>query len=126
MKRGLGLVLLLLALAFVVSVVGVALLYFVVSPGPRVDARSTLVLRPGGEFRFASDIDSYVNWTLRHCLAEARLEWTAQRPADWNEPWPGWRRTRYEEKAVRHGRRPTYLRFARTPMPLHSAATTAI
>jgi protease IV len=49
MKRGLGLVLLLLTLAVLVSVIGVVLLYFVVSPGPRVEQRSTLVLRPGGE-----------------------------------------------------------------------------
>ncbi len=49
MKRGLGLVLLLLSLAILVSIAGVALLYFVVSAAPRVADRSTLVLRPGGE-----------------------------------------------------------------------------
>ena len=49
MKRGVGLVIFLLGLAVMVSVVGLALLYVLVSPGPRVAARSTLVLRPGGE-----------------------------------------------------------------------------
>ena len=49
MKRGLGLVVFLLGLALVVSVAGVALIYILVSPGTRVAARSTLVLRPGGE-----------------------------------------------------------------------------
>ena len=49
MKRGVGLVLFLLGAAIIVSVAGVILLYLVVSPGPRVAERSTLVLRPGGE-----------------------------------------------------------------------------
>jgi tRNA (guanine-N7-)-methyltransferase len=89
-------------------------------------ARIARVLRPGGEFRFASDIDSYVNWTLRHCQAEPSLAWTARRASDWNAPWPGWVRTRYEEKAMRQGRRPAYLRFVRTSMPLQSAASDAM
>ncbi|GIL02840.1 MAG: tRNA (guanine-N(7)-)-methyltransferase [Alphaproteobacteria bacterium] len=75
--------------------------------------RIVRVLRPGGQFRFASDIDGYVNWTLRHALAHPDLEWTAMRPADWREPWPGWVRTRYETKAIAAGRRPTYLTFMR-------------
>lgn len=49
MKRGLGLVFVLLALAILVSIIGMAVLFFVVSPGARVADRSTLVLRPGGE-----------------------------------------------------------------------------
>jgi protease IV len=49
MKRGLGLVILLLVLAVLVSAVGIGILYFIISPGPRVEERSTLVLRPGGE-----------------------------------------------------------------------------
>ncbi len=49
MKRGVGLVIFLLGLAVMVSVVGLALLYVLVSPSPHVAARSTLVLRPGGE-----------------------------------------------------------------------------
>ena len=35
--------------------------------------RFARVLRPGGLFRFASDIDSYVNWTLLHCRAHRRV-----------------------------------------------------
>ena len=76
-------------------------------------ARIARVLLPGGEFRFASDIEGYVNWTLRHAGAEPRLRWTAERAGDWGAPWPGWHRTRYEEKALREGRKPAYLRFRR-------------
>ena len=75
--------------------------------------RIARVLVPGGEFRFASDIGSYVEWTLHHAAGHDALRWTARRAADWQGPWPGWLRTRYEAKAVREGRRPAYLRFER-------------
>lgn len=71
------------------------------------------VLRPGGEFRFATDIDDYAGWTLARIANEQRLTWMAQTAADWLAPWPHWHRTRYEEKAIREGRVPGYFRFAR-------------
>jgi tRNA (guanine-N7-)-methyltransferase len=69
------------------------------------------LLKPGGRFRFASDIDDYVGWTLAHIHADARFRWTAARAADWTEPYPGWPGTRYEAKAKREGRVPSYLSF---------------
>lgn len=75
--------------------------------------RFARVLQPGGVFRFASDIDTYVNWTLQHCRAHAAFTWQAASSADWNEPYPGWPGTRYEAKALREGRRPAYLTFLR-------------
>ena len=76
--------------------------------------RIVRALAPGGEFRFASDITSYVDWTLLHTRANGQLEWLATRSTDWLEPWEGWIRTRYEAKAVREGRAPCYLHFRRT------------
>jgi tRNA (guanine-N7-)-methyltransferase len=75
--------------------------------------RFARVLRPGGTFRFDSDIDSYVNWTLLHCRAHPAFEWQAETAADWRDPYEGWSGTRYEAKAVQEGRRPAYLRFLR-------------
>jgi protease IV len=49
MKRGFGLVVLLLSLALLISVAGVTVLYMLVSPSQRIASGSTLVLRPGGE-----------------------------------------------------------------------------
>ena len=72
------------------------------------------VMAPGAELRFATDIDDYVRHTLEHLAARAEFAWTAERAADWREPWPGWPGTRYEAKALREGRRPTYLIFRRT------------
>lgn len=75
--------------------------------------RFARVLRPGGVFRFASDIDSYVNWTLLHCRRHEAFEWQARSADDWRRPYPGWPGTRYEAKALREGRTPAYLAFKR-------------
>jgi tRNA (guanine-N7-)-methyltransferase len=72
------------------------------------------VLRPGGEFRFASDWPDYVTWTLRHLTAAPAFDWTAERADDWRLPWPGFTSTRYEAKAKRESRVPCYLIFRRT------------
>ncbi|TIU76954.1 MAG: tRNA (guanosine(46)-N7)-methyltransferase TrmB, partial [Mesorhizobium sp.] len=75
--------------------------------------RFARVLKPGGRFRFASDIDSYVNWTLLACRAHGAFAWQAGEAADWHRPYEGWPGTRYEAKAIREGRRPAYLTFIR-------------
>lgn len=75
--------------------------------------RFARVLKPGGTFCFASDIDSYVNWTLVHCRDHVAFEWTARNADDWLEPYPGWPSTRYEAKARREGRKSAYLTFQR-------------
>ncbi|MGV1759238.1 tRNA (guanosine(46)-N7)-methyltransferase TrmB [Rhizobium sp. A22-96] len=69
------------------------------------------VLKPGALFCFASDIDTYVNWTLQHCQAHGGFEWTARNAADWLTPYEGWPSTRYEAKARREGRSSAYLTF---------------
>jgi tRNA (guanine-N7-)-methyltransferase len=69
------------------------------------------VLKPGGEFRFVSDIDGYCAWTLAHLSRSPDFIWTAERACDWRQPWPDYTRTRYGAKAEREGRRATYLYF---------------
>ena len=75
--------------------------------------RFARVMRSGGVFRFASDIADYVNWTLLECGAHGQFEWQASDAGDWRRPYEGWLGTRYEAKAIREDRRPTYLTFAR-------------
>jgi tRNA (guanine-N7-)-methyltransferase len=75
--------------------------------------RLARVLRRGGRFRFASDIPSYVAWTLAHLLGRDDFVWTAEAADDWRQPFQGWLPTRYEEKARKAGRVPTYLEFHR-------------
>ena len=75
--------------------------------------RFARVLCPGGQFRFASDIEHYVNWTLLACRAHPNFGWAANSAEDWRLPYEGWPGTRYEAKAIREGRRPAYLTFIR-------------
>jgi tRNA (guanine-N7-)-methyltransferase len=71
------------------------------------------VMRPGAELRFASDIDDYIGWVLARALRSPDFRWTAERPDDWRKPYEGWPGTRYEAKAIREGRVPSYLSFRR-------------
>jgi tRNA (guanine-N7-)-methyltransferase len=76
-------------------------------------ARFARVLKPGGALRFASDIDTYVEWTLVRLLRAKDFHWLAEKADDWRLPWQGWPGTRYEQKAIREGRKPNYLEFQR-------------
>jgi tRNA (guanine-N7-)-methyltransferase len=71
------------------------------------------IVRPQGEFRFASDIPDYVAWTLNRLMRSPHFTWTAEQADDWRAPWPGFTSTRYEAKAKREGRVPCYLIFRR-------------
>jgi len=71
------------------------------------------VLKPGGEFRFVSDIDDYCAWTLAHLARSSDFVWTAERASDWKLPWADYTMTRYGAKAEREGRQAAYLRFLR-------------
>ncbi len=68
------------------------------------------VLKPAGDFWFASDIDNYVEWTRQHVFASHLFS----EHGDDQQPFENWTRTRYEAKAVREGRGQNYLRFLKT------------
>jgi tRNA (guanine-N7-)-methyltransferase len=67
------------------------------------------VLRPGAIFRVATDIPDYV----RQTLAEVPAAGFSPLDAPLHTPWDDWLSTRYEQKALREGRRPHYLTFLR-------------
>ena len=75
--------------------------------------RLARVMRVGAELRFASDDESYVSWALERFAAHAAFSWMAHRPADWCTRPADWFETRYEAKALKAGRRCTYLRLQR-------------
>jgi len=79
----------------------------------RTVAMMARALRPGGAFRFATDIPDYAAWTLERLTRAPDFIWTAERADDWRQPWAGFRGTRYEAKAKREGRMPCYLEFRR-------------
>jgi len=74
-------------------------------------SRLARILRPGGEFRFVTDIADYAAWTLQRLSRSADFEWTAQCADDWRKPWPGFIHTRYHAKAAREQRASCFLIF---------------
>jgi len=70
------------------------------------------------ELRIASDHPVYVSWTLRVMAAQPWFDWTATVAHDWLERRDDWPQTRYEAKAVREGRRCTYLRYRKNLHPV--------
>ena len=75
------------------------------------------VLKDGAEFRVATDDPAYLGWILAHILDHPAFAWPVRDPSDWRQRPADWPATRYEEKAVRNGRKPYFLRFRRRPRP---------
>ena len=71
------------------------------------------LMKPGAEFRFASDDPTYIGWGLAHLVRHPAFAWTAEAPGDWRQRTPDWPATRYEAKALREGRAPAFFRFIR-------------
>jgi tRNA (guanine-N7-)-methyltransferase len=72
------------------------------------------VLKPGGVFRFATDIEDYANWGLAYLLRQPAFRFEAGAPGSWHAPYRGWQPTRYEAKARLEGRfRSFYFSFLR-------------
>lgn len=67
------------------------------------------VLRPGAEWRIATDDPTYQDWTSRVLAAQ---EFFHVSPPSATRP-SGWPPTRYEAKALREGRRPLYWSVTR-------------
>lgn len=63
------------------------------------------VLKPGARLRLATDISDYARTMLIALNKVDEFVWTAERPADWRDRPPDWPQTRYEQKALREGRR---------------------
>jgi tRNA (guanine-N7-)-methyltransferase len=71
-------------------------------------------IKPGGEFRIATDHPVYLDWALMVMQRHAQqFEWLAEKSSDFLERPGGWPGTRYEAKAAREGRRAYYLRYRR-------------
>ncbi len=70
------------------------------------------IMAPDAELRVATDIPDYVRQALEQ-IPKAGFRWVAETAEDWRRPWPDWISTRYEQKALREGRRPHYLTFQR-------------
>jgi len=70
-------------------------------------------IKPGGTFRFGSDIIHYVDWTLTRLKHHGGFDWPATAQAQWRERPDDWPSTRYLEKAIREGRSGHFFEFTR-------------
>lgn len=71
-------------------------------------------MKPGGEFRVATDDPTYLNWLLMVMQRHAdQFEWVNDAPGQWLDYPSGWIETRYAAKARRQGRAPHQFRFRR-------------
>ena len=70
-------------------------------------------LKPGAELRLATDIADYARTMLMALSTTPEFRWTATGADDWRHRPADWPETRYEQKAVREGRRSSYLRLVR-------------
>jgi len=71
------------------------------------------VIRPGGTFRFGSDIIHYVDWTLTRLKRYGGFDWSATSQEQWRVRPDDWPSTRYLEKAIREGRSGHFFEFTR-------------
>ena len=71
-------------------------------------------IKPGGEFRVATDDPTYLDWLLMIMQRHAhQFEWLNDGPSEWLAYPSGWPETRYAAKARRQGRTPHQFRYRR-------------
>ncbi len=73
------------------------------------------ILRPGAEFRFASDIADYAEAAIEHALAHPDFELALTYTSAARDTLPDWPITRYETKATAEGRSSTFIVLKRRP-----------
>ena len=81
--------------------------------GPGNLASLGRVMAPGALLRVATDDPTYLAWILDHLPAHPSFRCCAEGAEDWGRRPDDWPPTRYEQKALREGRKPAYLTFER-------------
>lgn len=71
------------------------------------------VMKPGSDLIVASDIEDYIRTSLLALEQSPDFIYHEEQKAEWHIPPEGWSGTRYEQKAFREGRKPTYLKIKR-------------
>lgn len=71
------------------------------------------VMKPGGELRIGTDIGDYLRTILIAFQQQSDFVWPCSNAEKWRVRPDDWPQTRYEQKAVREGRRCYYLSFIR-------------
>lgn len=69
------------------------------------------ILKQGGLFRIATDHPVYKRHVLRTMHICSAFYWTAQCSDDWRKEPADWVKTKYQQKALREGRRPVFFDY---------------
>ena len=69
------------------------------------------VLKQGGLFRIATDHPIYKRHVLRTMHSCSAFYWTAKCGDDWRKEPQDWVKTKYQQKALREGRRPVFFDY---------------
>ena len=77
--------------------------------------RFARILKDNAILRVATDHPIYLQWILRWAPVHPDFEWLDEGPQDWAIRKDDWPETRYERKAVKEGRKSSYLTFKRKP-----------
>lgn len=72
------------------------------------------VMKPGADLIIASDIEDYIKTSLMALEQCNQFNWAENSKNHLRTPPTGWPSTRYEQKALREGRTPTYLKLKKT------------
>jgi tRNA (guanine-N7-)-methyltransferase len=74
--------------------------------------RLARVMRPGAELVFATDHKGLAGWSIKEFEKHPSFEWLNRaKISDWRKRPNGWFPTRYEEKALKQGRKSVYFYF---------------
>lgn len=71
------------------------------------------ILKSGGIFRIATDHPVYKKHVLRTMHQNSDFLWTARCGDDWRKEPSDWVKTKYQQKAIREGRRPVFFDYRR-------------
>lgn len=71
------------------------------------------ILKKGGLFRVATDHPVYKRHVLRVMHSCSDFYWTAKCGDDWRQEPADWVKTKYQQKALREGRRPVWFDYRR-------------
>lgn len=69
------------------------------------------ILKSGGVFRIATDHPVYKRHVLRTMHEDKNFVWTAKCGNDWRKEPSDWVQTKYQQKAIREGRRPVFFDY---------------
>ncbi len=69
------------------------------------------ILKSGGLFRIATDHPVYKRHVLRTMYKDTNFVWTAKCGNNWRREPADWVKTKYQQKAIREGRRPVFFDY---------------